>query len=164
MTVSLQIPQLLSLALLTLTYIAAFPPTPRSLFRLLDKLDASFASLILGQDVQTGELLPSSQDIGRRSKVSGTEKVRIKSLVERTRVAVVEVMSGEVFDMEDQDDEEGSIKGGETGTEAEEMDVDEHGQRDLEGMVRDWEMEVARVYARTLNELGDELIGPHIGI
>lgn len=168
--VSLQIPQLLSLALLTLTFIPAFPPSPHPLFHLLDKLDSAFASLILGQDVQTGEPLPVPTESGRRGKVNGTEKVRIKSLVERTRVCVVEVLSGSgVFEWDGGEEEEGGADVMDSGDK--DVATETEAETDVEGMGMDideevvrWDMEIARVYARTLNELGDELVGPHIGI
>lgn len=105
---------------------------------------------------------------GRRGKVNGTEKVRIKSLVERTRVCVVEFFSDTgVFDLDGEDElGEGAHGRGdgmdtETETEGERMDVDVDVEEEEHP---GWDMEMARVYARTLNELGDELVGPHIGI
>lgn len=89
-TPSLQISYFLNLALLVRAMLPSFPPHPKSLFRLLQKLDLAFASLIQGRDLDSGETLPGFE--GGRG-VNPTEKVRIKSLVERTRVAVVEVMN-----------------------------------------------------------------------
>lgn len=140
---SLQIPYLLSLALLAVTYIPSFPPAPRSMFRLLEKLDVAFASLVQGKDAETGETLPGFE--GRRG-VSGTEKVRIKSLIERTRVVVVEVMTRGEYEIEEESGE---------GGDEDMMDLDAE---------TDFAMEVARVYDRTLVELGDTLGGPSIGI
>lgn len=93
--------------------------------------------------------------------MNGTEKVRIKSLVERTRVVVVDVMMGSA-EFEVEEEEEG-------GTDTE-METEGDGDGSADAMEegwsagRDWEMDVARVYVRTLGELGDELIGPSIGI
>lgn len=150
-TPSLQIPYLISLALLTTSMIAAFSASPRQLFRLLGKLDHAFASLLVGRDVETDEPLPGLQ--GRRG-VSVTEKVRIKSLVERTRICVVETMAKGEFEEEvqdaDMDDEQDNLDG--------ELIMDEDEVSD------DWDMMVAKVYDKTLVELGDSMDGPAIGI
>ena len=76
-----------------------------------------------------------------------TQKVRIKSLVERTRVLVVELMASLEPMEEDESDDDGSA------SEEEGMQTS-----DLEPVGR-WEMEVAKVYDRTLVELGDVLGG-----
>lgn len=150
---------MISLALLVSTTIPAFPPSPRPLFRLLSKLDHAFASLLQGHDIDTGETLPG---FSGRKGVSGTEKVRIRSLVERTRVAVVEAMKAGEFD-EDEVDE----------TDADKMETDDD---DLEGGLvlegddheeteeDSWDMQIARVYDRTIVELGETLEAPSIGI
>lgn len=133
-TPSLQISYLLSLALLLVSFIPAFsPPSPRTMFRVLNKMDNAFAGLLQGHDVETGNLLPGFE--GRRNIVSGTEKVRIKSLVEKTRILVTEKMA-----------ESGVVEGEE---EAEGDDLED-----------EYDMDVARVYDRTLVEIGDELGGP----
>ena len=61
---------------------------------LLRKLDHAFASLLKGEDSVSGETLPGLEN-GRHSKgaMSRTDMVRCKSLVEATRVQIVEVMS-----------------------------------------------------------------------
>lgn len=146
-TPSLQIQYILSLAVLTSTCLESFPPNPSRLFRLLTKLDTAFASLIQGKEVDTGEDLPGF-DSGK--SVSPTEKVRIKSLVERTRVVVVQVMNKGEFEIHESGD----------GTEEqsddnERFDVDDY---------RDVDMDVASVYNRTIVELGDTLTGSAIGI
>lgn len=119
------------------------------MFRLLDKLDSAFASLIQGKDIETGETLPGF--INRRG-VSGTEKVRIKSLVERTRVTVTEVMTkGDYEDEQEADSQAGEAEG------------DEDDMLDYDAST-DYAMEVARVYDKTLVELGDALEGAAIGL
>jgi len=138
------------------------------MFRLLGKLDIAFASLLQGHNVETGDALPGFET-GRR--VSGTEKVRIKSLVERTRVAVVEVMSsGEMEEdeeegtaEEDSELEDGMVVEMETDTEDEQSRYDKKLQDEVED-VGGWDMEVAKVYDRTVVELGDTIGGTPIGI
>ncbi|KAL1304331.1 hypothetical protein AAFC00_000732 [Neodothiora populina] len=159
-TPSLQVPYLISLALLTSSMIPAFPASPKPLFRLLGKLDHAFASLIQQRDIDTGDPLPG---FSMRRGVSGTEKVRIKSLVERTRVCVVDVMSKGEFEEDDYlsaaDESAQSDLDGDLVLEGpDELDLEE----ELES--EDWEMYVARVYDKTLVELGDSMGGPEIGI
>lgn len=115
-------------------------------FRLLRKLDSFFASLILGEDVETGQTLSGFEE--RRNIVSMTEKVRIKSIAETARVIVVEAGEGRDPDDDDddldEDDEEDDMY----------MDNDGFGLGDAPGK---WEMETARVYEGTIQLLGDEL-------
>lgn len=157
-TPSLQVPYLINLALLLSQIVPAMPVKARSLFRVLAKLDHCFASLITGKDVETGEALPGFE--GGRRGLSGTEKVRIRSLVERTRVAVVEAFKKGEFEYEEADD-------------GDEMDTDMEGElvlegHDLEGAEVEgedsWDMQLAGVYDRTIVELGDSLEEPGIGI
>ena len=153
-TAALQIPYLISLALLTTTMIPAFPASPRQMFRLLGKLDHAFASLLQGVDIDTGHALPGF----RTSRgVSGTEKVRIKSLVERSRVCVVDVMAKGEFD---EDDEAGQDDPVESDLEGDLIleEVDDMAEAE------DWTLAVGKVYDRTLVEIGDTMDGPAIGI
>ncbi|KAK0902641.1 hypothetical protein LTR91_003126 [Friedmanniomyces endolithicus] len=120
-------------------------------------MDRCFASLIQGRDLESGEALPGFE--GRRG-VSGTEKVRIRSLVERTRVAALEAFKKGEFDEEPGEQDEG---------EHEDEDEDMEGGLVLEGEdfgeeEDSWDMQLARVYDRTIQELGDTLEAPSIGI
>ena len=144
-TPSLQIPYFLSLAVTVLTFMPSFVPAPTSMLRLLNKLDTAFASLLQGKDLDTGETLPGFES-GRRVNV--TEKVRMKATVERTRVAVVELMNRDEFEPEDEDED--SSTGNDDPFDTEDS--------------TDVNMDVARVYDRTLVELGDTLVGHTIGI
>ncbi|MCJ1272830.1 hypothetical protein MMC21_000619 [Puttea exsequens] len=153
-TPSLEIPYLLTIALTCCADLPSFPFDPRPTFHLLHKLDLAFYSLLRGTNSETGEILPGFE--GGRGKVSTTEKVRMRGLVERTRVAVVEVagkagmevtgLSGldEGLTTTDDDDEMEGMEGArsEVGVEG------NHGR---------WEMEVARVYEKTIVELGMSL-------
>jgi hypothetical protein len=168
-TAWLQTPYLLSLSLLVWEFMESFPAAPAATFRLLNRLDMAFASLLQGRNVETGETLPGFE---RGPAVSMTEKVRIKSLIERTRMRVVNVMSMGGSEM--------GLQGGEpTETETETETEDEYGlgrrTADEEGMDDDtdeggpgeidrMEMGIARVYERTMVELGGTLGGAPIGI
>ena len=162
-TPSLQIPYLLNIGLLLHAVITAMPPTPRSLFRLLGKLDKAFAGLLQGRDVETGEGLPG---FGGRRGISGTEKVRVRSLVERTRVGALEAFRrGEFEDEEDMEDE--LDRGGED-TDEEMLDGELVLEGDGGGAEDDeeesWDMQLAKVYDRTIVELGDSLEEPTLGV
>ncbi|KAI5248027.1 hypothetical protein E4T42_05799 [Aureobasidium subglaciale] len=161
-TPALQVPYLINMALLVNTMIPAFPLAPKSLFRLLGKLDHAFASLLVGRDVASDEPLPGF-NTGRG--VSGTEKVRIKSLVERTRICVVEVVNRGEFDEDDDDPRLDSPE--DTDMEGD-LILDDDGPEDInvDGMDDDddWNMQVARVYDKTLVEMGDTMDGLPIGI
>ncbi|KAF1808121.1 hypothetical protein P152DRAFT_406068 [Eremomyces bilateralis CBS 781.70] len=175
-TPSVQIPYLLNLALLLSTYLSGFASPRRltsvlrPLFSVLGKLDLAFASLIQGRNVETEEPLPGSER--KASLMNGTEKVRLKSIVDGSRVRVMEIVTSAYVD--DEDEEEGiGITATETETEGEgdgptryhssrADDVDEEMMSDDEPT--SWEMAAARVYDRTLVMLGDTIGGTPIGI
>ena len=138
---SLQIPSLLNVAGAVTTYISAFAPAPAATFALLRKLDHAFVSLLKGQDSVTGESLPGFGNISQG--LSRTDMVRLKSLVEATRVLVVEAMS-KAADAEDDAVEESEM-------ETDYMDVDADGESTLEA---GHGMDAAKVYAGTIIQLG----------
>jgi Subunit 11 of the general transcription factor TFIIH len=142
---SLQIPYLLNVALSVTSYLPAFPPSPTATFKLLRKLDHAFAGLLKGEDSETGESLPGFE-AGKRAGMSRTDMVRCKSLVESTRVLIVDVMS--------QDPEVERDEPEESGTETDAMSIDESGY----GIEDEHDMDVARVYEGTIVQLG-ELLG-----
>jgi hypothetical protein len=152
-TPSLQIPFLLNMGLLLSSIIASMPPSPRALFRVLGKLDRAFASLLQGRDVESGEGLPGFS--GGRG-VSGTEKVRVRSLVERTRVSVMEAFKRGEFEEDVEMEDDPMETDGELVLEGEGFEEDEDEES--------WDMQLAKVYDRTVVELGDSLEEPNIGI
>ena len=162
-TPSLQIPYLLNIGLLLHAVITAMPPSPRSLFRLLGRLDHAFASLLQGRDVETGEALPGFEG---RTRVSGTEKVRIRSLVERTRVGVMEAFKRGEFEYEDGDE----IDRREAAGDGEDSDMDDgllvlEGEGDGEEEEDEsWNVQLSKVYDATIVELGDSLEEPNLGV
>ncbi|KAK4555738.1 hypothetical protein LTR86_006958 [Recurvomyces mirabilis] len=163
-TPSLQIPYLISIGLLLSSVIGGMPPSPRSLFKCLGKLDHCFASLIQGREIETGERLPGF--FGYKG-VSDTEKVRIRSLVERTRVGVVEAFKKGELDMDEGDED---VKQSEEENDDDDMDLDDElvlenpssnvGDDDDDSH----DMQLARVYDHTIQELGGSLEGPGIGV
>jgi len=115
-------------------FLTGFAPSPRATFRLLGKLDLAFASLLQGKHVETGEPLPGFEK-GRR--MSQTETVRLKSVVDHTRVCVTEL-----------------IPNCELGEDEDEFDIED--DEEFEG--------IAKVYDKTISELGNALVGSPIGI
>lgn len=120
------------------------------MFRLLAKLDLAFASLILGRDLDSGAPLPMSSS-GRG--VSTTEKVRIKGIIQSTRIAVVALMA---TDQRQEPEAETLVESSEN--------LDDDMNLDEAPMVGQYDMDIAKVYDQTLIELGDTLGGPSIGL
>lgn len=93
----------------------------------------------------TGEILPGFET-GKRAGMSRTDMVRCRSLVEATRVLVVEIMNKEAEP--ERGDEE-------SGTDADAMSTGEDSNLDIDEDVHD--MDVARVYEATITQLGGQL-------
>ncbi|KAL2262005.1 hypothetical protein VTK26DRAFT_2774 [Humicola hyalothermophila] len=161
-TPGLQIPYLLNIASEFNTWVVAFPPSPTATFAILRKLDHCFASLLSGEDIESHEPLPGFEN-GLRSGMSRTHMVRCRSLVEQTRVLIVEVMGrapGEEGD--------GAVEEvGDTTTAGEdESGTDGPGAPGRSLWDDDEErlyMDVARVYENTLVKLG-ETLGEGVGV
>ena len=152
---TLQTSYLLSIALALLTYLPSFPFHPRPTFRILRKLDLAFASLLQGSNVETGERLSGFEGLFGARGIDTTKRVRMRGIVERTRVSIVEVAAkeGSIID-------NGSIQQVITDEDtAMEDDISETTEyEDVAGENRgNWEMEVARVYERTIVLLGESL-------
>ncbi|KAL8724473.1 MAG: hypothetical protein Q9181_006809 [Wetmoreana brouardii] len=148
-TVHLQIVFLLTIALTVSTSLPSFPFAPRPTFKLLHKLDLAFASLLKGVNAETGEPLPGTEN--GRSRLSTTEKVRMRGIVERTRVAVVEIAGkdGSLADVKNAVQSQTDTEDDFNMTEDDDMFNLED-----ESSHRRWEMDIARVYERTIVELG----------
>ena len=166
---NLQIPYLLNFAVLAAEFLPMFASSTRSTqatFRLLSKLDYAFSSLLTGHDAATGDRLPGFEN-GRT--VSTTDKVRLKGIVDRTRLTVTRVVSKESV-VGDEDDVGESM---DTDTEGEKDAGPRQGTVTFEGFENNeddqedenWEEHgVATIYEKTIGELGDVLGGPPIGI
>lgn len=129
----------------------SFSFSPVHTFKLLQKLDLAFSSLLRGVDILTGVMLAGFET--GRARPSTTEKVRMRGLVERTRVAVVEVAGKGGSTVESASETKSQAD-----TEDESMaDDSETLEALLDGGHGRWEMEVARVYERTIVELGVSL-------
>ncbi|KAK1248846.1 hypothetical protein MKX08_007066 [Trichoderma sp. CBMAI-0020] len=156
-TPGLQIPFLLKMASDFTQYVRSFPPSSKASFDLLHKLDHCFASLLSGQDIETNDTLPGFEN-GLRAGMTTTDMVRCRSLVEQTRVLMVEVMSsGEQEEEEEEDEDEddetdgdgNETEGGESydagGASAWDIDEDE------------LHLDAARIYEKTIVQLGRRL-------
>lgn len=141
---TLQIPYLLTLAGQVCSYLQAFTFST-SFFALAGKIDEAFASLLQPPNNGNPGGFPPYH-------VSTTDKVRIKSLVEETRVAAVNAASasGHVASIEDSseidtedDDDDGTT-----------VQNDEEEQSDTLAVP----LKLSRVYKRTLEILGDSLV------
>ncbi|KAK6381675.1 hypothetical protein LTS17_004734 [Exophiala oligosperma] len=145
-TPTLQIPYLLSLAGLVCSYMPAFPFST-SVFYITGKIDRGFTSLLLSSSA-------GSSDSATTYHVSMTEKVRIKSLVEETRITAVNVASssglstniGDVSELETEEEEE----------EEEETDDTNTGQ-DTQANDMSRSLAISKIYKRTMEILGDSL-------
>lgn len=172
-TPSLQVPYFLNIANELTDWLESLAPTLAPTFSILHKLDHCFASLLAGQDVLTGEALPGF-DYG--PAMSRTDMVRCRSLAEQTRVQMVDVMRRASQPGEEKKPEQEQERGTTSVDDTETTDGDTT-MDDAEGK-KSWkqilseeddddelQMDVARVYEKTLVRLGAELgDGPAIGI
>lgn len=105
--------------------------------------------------MQTGQRLAGFEGLFGARGIDTTKRVRMRGIVERTRVAIVEVASkgGSITDdnsVQQFSTDEDTVMEDETG--------DDNEYRDVAGEDRsNWEMEVARVYERTIVLLGESL-------
>ena len=162
--------------MLTADFLPQFHNTTRSTqvtFRLLSKLDVAFSSLLTGHDSSSGETLPGFE--GGRS-VATTDKVRLKGIVDRTRLTVVRVLGGESVVGEDEE-EAGDAETMDTDTDANQklgtranqdtvvFEGFENNDDDNDDEDEYWEeRNIGSIYEKTIGELGDVLGGPPIGI
>ncbi|KAG0138053.1 hypothetical protein HOY82DRAFT_546243 [Tuber indicum] len=148
-TPSLQIQYLLQIANSFNDYISSFPPRFESTLGLLDKLDRCFHSLITGSSANS--YVPSLALSG--SRMNMTERVRLKSIIERTRLHVVGLAEGM---MEVPDPPAGEDVPGVGDQEPGNSPVDALGGDSEEGGEA-LEIELSRVYERSLVEIGESL-------
>ncbi|KAF2677013.1 hypothetical protein K458DRAFT_424207, partial [Lentithecium fluviatile CBS 122367] len=170
---NLQIPYLLHIAAIVIDSLPLFKPAPKATLRLLDKLDFAFSSLLQTRDPDTDLPLPGFET-GRT--VSTTDKVRLKGIVEHTRLVVVKKLGGregetdgEGEEVDAEVDEDVNMDGEEVGEDGgmvsfEGFEGNNTDGMDGEGDVGGEERRVAKVYEKTLGELGELLGGEPIGI
>ncbi|KIW13308.1 hypothetical protein PV08_08496 [Exophiala spinifera] len=143
-TPTLQVAYLLSLAGLVCSYMPAFPFST-AVFYITGKLDRGFTSLLQSSST-------NSPDPAAAYHVSMTEKVRIKSLVEETRITAVNVtsssgLSTKVVDVSELETEE----------EEEEDTDDTNLEQGPQSNNISRSLALSKIYKRTLEILGDSL-------
>ncbi|KAK0644100.1 hypothetical protein B0T16DRAFT_430410 [Cercophora newfieldiana] len=163
-TPRLQIPYLLNIANELNTWLPSFQPSPRATFRVLQKLDHCFASLLSGQDYETKEPLPGFEN-GLRAGMSRTDMVRCKSMVQQTRVVIIDVMSEEPEEEEEEqvaqqpaEEDDDSDDGP---TDWAKVDLSKNSKKKTQLYDDDDDsmfMDMARVYEKTLVKLGETLM------
>lgn len=150
---TLQIHYLLQMANSFNDYLASFPPQLEPTLRLLDTFDRCFYTLITGSSVDPSIPLSPAVSVYRMNM---TERVRLKSIVERTRLHIVKLAGGR---MVAPDPPTEGVQG--TGDRAEDgMDIrngDETGSDGDGPEDEHLEIEVASVYDRSLVEIGENL-------
>ncbi|XWW93311.1 hypothetical protein V2A60_001243 [Cordyceps javanica] len=155
----LQIPFLLKICGDFTQYVRSFPPAPKATFQLLNKIDHCFASLLSGKDIATQETLPGFEN-GLRGGMTTTDMVRCRSLVEQTRVLIVEIMSnersvGSDVDSDDYDEDEDESEDDDEFKESRGGGGDDDEEQDDElASVR---LDAARVFENTIVQLGNRL-------
>jgi len=145
----LQVPYLLSLAGLLCSYLPAFPFVSAPTFRIIEKLDLVFSYLLQ----QSSTLLEDSR---QPDIPSATDRVRIKSLVLATRIAVVEVeaasQSGDSLISPGPSDDENRVHDEDPASSREEEEINGSSVHDFVAAG------LSRVYRKTLELLGDDLV------
>ncbi|KUM63767.1 hypothetical protein ACN42_g3337 [Penicillium freii] len=138
-TPAIQTEALITLAGLTQTSLPAFPFDAPPTLNILHKLDSVFAALCTSTHPLTGAVLPGAQP--GQSLVTETQKVRIRSLAERTRYQVFSCLAKSTEggnatngygDGDDEDEDSGD-------------EVDEP-----------WMLEATRVYEKSLMLLAEQ--------
>lgn len=139
-------------------WLKAFPPSPRPTLSILAKLDHCFASLLSGQDANTGEALPGFEN-GLRAGMSRTDMVRCKSTVQQTRVVIMDVMTDEPDEGPAEDDDVDDPSQLPTDSEVDDGPTDwsRVALRADDNEDEERHMDMARVYEKTLIQLGEAL-------
>jgi Subunit 11 of the general transcription factor TFIIH len=141
---TLQVPYLLSLAGLVADFLPSFPFDEGPTSRIVDKLDRAFATLLSPHRVTAASIA----SVESERFVSITDRVRIRSIIEGTRIVAVEAATKGNVSSEGQDASEDLT------------DTDHEDAAYTEGMPHDGDvvdMGISRLYERSLSLLGDSL-------
>ncbi|KAH8177800.1 subunit 11 of the general transcription factor TFIIH domain-containing protein [Sarocladium implicatum] len=163
-TPSLQIPFLLRLASDFTQFVRSFPPSPKATFDLLGKLDHCFSSILMGRDLETKEWLPGFEN-SMRAGMTTTDMVRCRSLVEQTRVLMVEVMSSGDFDDEEDEKTNDTEDEDDVGHQTDDTEMGFSDTNTLRPATWDADedrlhLDAARIYENTIVQLGERLGDP----
>ncbi|KAL6854951.1 hypothetical protein ACO1O0_006087 [Amphichorda felina] len=108
--------------------------------------------LLAGRDVSSDESLPGFEN-GLRAGMTVTDMVRCRSLVEQTRVLMVEVLSGVPEDEEDDEESEELVD-----TESEDPEPSGNAVSGTWDIDDDrLHLDAARIYENTIVQLGERL-------
>jgi hypothetical protein len=160
----LQIPFLLRLASDFTQFVRSFPPSPKATFDLLGKLDHCFSSILMGRDLETKEWLPGFEN-SMRAGMTTTDMVRCRSLVEQTRVLMVEVMSSGDFDDEEDEKTNDTEDEDDVGHQTDDTEMGFSDTNTLRPATWDADedrlhLDAARIYENTIVQLGERLGDP----
>ncbi|KAF8444257.1 hypothetical protein BDZ91DRAFT_853803 [Kalaharituber pfeilii] len=172
-TPNLQIQYLLRIANDFNDYLSSFMVQLRTTFTFLDVLDRCFYALLTGQSTDP-VLTPISPSMAS-SRITTTEKVRLNSIVQRTRLHVVKIIEEGPSGIAESHPDEVEDVNMSTGSASDIASRGTTPATDLSGIGRDseydhderqdeeddeedeLEMAVARVYEHTLSELSEQL-------
>ncbi|KAJ5413417.1 hypothetical protein N7465_005722 [Penicillium sp. CMV-2018d] len=138
-TPAIQTEALITLAGLTQTSLPAFPFDAPPTLNILHKLDSVFAALCTSTHPLTGAVLPGAQP--GQSLVTETQKVRIRSLAERTRYQVFSCLAKST--------ERGNAANGYG-------DGDDEDEDSGDEVDEPWMLEATRVYEKSLMLLAEQ--------
>ncbi|CAI7651730.1 unnamed protein product [Penicillium discolor] len=138
-TPAIQTEALITLAGLTQTSLPAFPFDAPPTLNIFHKLDSVFAALCTSTHPLTGAVLPGAQP--GQSLVTETQKVRIRSLAERTRFQVFSCLATS-------NERGNSVNGYGDGDDEDEDSGDE--------IDEPWMLEATRVYEKSLMLLAEQ--------
>ena len=165
---TLQIQYLLQIANNFNDYLSSFALDLKVTFTFLDVLDRCFYALITGNSANP-DSTPISMPIASTT-FSTTEKVRLNSIIQRTRLHLVRIIDEGPSNLPESENPEEhlpadvdsapeSASGGETPstdiTDANMGDNEEDEEEEEEEV--EWEMALARIYELSLNEVGEQL-------
>lgn len=113
----------------------------------------------MGRDLETKEWLPGFEN-SMRAGLTTTDMVRCRSLVEQTRVLMVEVMSSGDFDDEEADDDDDGAGSQTDDTEAAFSDASDMRAPRWDIEEDRMHLDAARIYENTIIQLGERLGDP----
>ncbi|KGO77140.1 hypothetical protein PITC_023820 [Penicillium italicum] len=141
-TPAIQTESLITLAGLTQTSLPAFPFDAPPALTILHKLDSVFAALCTGTHPLTEAVLPGAQP--GQSLVTETQKVRIRSLAERTRYQVFSCLA------------KASERGNAATVDNGYGYVDDEDEESGDEVDEPWMLEATRVYEKSLMLLAEQ--------
>lgn len=135
-------------------YLASFPPDLKVTLRLLDTFDRCFYTLITGTSTDLSIPLPPAFSV---SQMNMTEKVRLRSMIERTRLHVVKLLESGRGALDSLTENARNF-----GERNEQTDIDTENETKVDGRGsyaddEELEIEVSKVYERCMVQLGEGL-------